>query len=229
MKKIIMCFVLSMMLLLPMTATATYLGSATMDMNANSPSWNHWLTDYEATVDYSFLNLPTSYEEIFCTEDAAGNMNTIYYDFFAVDDSLNSHIVTDGDIIESKLFAATWFANQWKINSTSKTIAQIAIWETMFGDNLPVVPTEVSVLMGLFVSAQDKHDYIGDWLLAVSPSENPESDPNILMKNSIFWFENYQNFLVPNVQPVPEPASLFLIGVGLLGLSTITKRKLSLN
>jgi len=68
--------------------SADLLGPSTMDMDYSGPIQGRYYTDYDATIDYSFLGLGVSYEDIFCVENAPGIAIETDYDFYTVDSSL---------------------------------------------------------------------------------------------------------------------------------------------
>lgn len=166
--------------------------------------------------------------EVFCVEKKPALKGINRYDFYTIDQT-NYYDKKGNDITAKKmaqLKQASWYAN-WFLNESNssssgdiidekKAIAQIAIWgalEAIKNYNGPYAE-EVAALLLLYINAEDKDAYMGDWALAVSPGDG----------TPIVWNEPGQNFLV-NIGKTPEPTTVLSFGLGLIGLTGINRKK----
>jgi hypothetical protein len=225
-KKILGILIIAAFLVFPVCAAAdNYVFTADMDVDAYSipPNYGGYLTGYRV------VNI-TPWIEIFCVENSGMNGSLVPYDFYTIDTNLSGNIIdVNKEIIEAGLIAATWYAHQYTLTPTQATKynVQVAIWETMFsiygpfGDDPP--PPGAKALMDTFdgLSAADQDDYVDEWLLA---ARDPIIEDGV-NKHKIDWNSGGQNYLVPNLRRVPEPANMLLLGTGLICLAGIGRQK----
>lgn len=233
MKKIL-GLTLGLSLLTPLVAIADSIGVGTMQIEGSSPdvavTLNNktyvWAGDYDVKSS-NLGDLTLESTEVFCVENADLISTSTNYAFYRIDGELNTNYSGGDATYLAMLTEATWLAN-WGLTQASedgKAIAQLAIWKVMFGAS----PTnyfsywtkwkyesQVNDLLAEYGTANNKTEYVDEWLLAVSPD---------VTSGEIKLGVNGQNFLVKASSPVPEPSTMLLFGTGVAGLAGMIRRK----
>lgn len=235
MKKFILFFLITVLLILPLHANANIIDTVTLIEGYNPDDsgtfhfpvlgTNSVYDNYNAAISGGTVIQDGIYEA-FCVENAWTSGDNNLYTVLGIDSGLGKFGLT-----ADSYFKAAWIAEEYY--DVDKEAAQIAIWEIMFDTTYDIANDSFYVVSGISSDTLDNansylssvsgitfaDDFSSNWVLAVNP---------VVSEGGTVCLASSQNYIF-RASPVPEPATMLLLGTGLIGLTGIGRKKFKKN
>jgi hypothetical protein len=221
-KFLILCTLLAAAFLIgPGVALSTpiYLGDS-YKADYQGPTYDRWYTQYKFALtgepfseklgDWEYTNPAIA----FCIDATLGTAGPYWLDTFSdFKNNSDRDDYTSPDYEISKLERAAKYADYFFTNGGDQSAYQIAIWMEL-GIKYPISGNALSASAEDIRLAKDLAG-VKDW-------------DNYSLANSLVvaFSKGGQNYLRRSAAPVPEPGTIVLMGLGLVGLAGVGRKKL---